>query len=170
MDLIASHSPSAEPYCYTMYYYQNPTDTSPLSGFGCYVEDTTQYIYKQTGANTGISGVSSTASSSSHPTAHLTGLPSTQTNSTQPSSHGNNAWIAGVVIGTVVGLAILAGVAFWIWYLLRRMSQTQPSSAAPKEGFPSVQQQTIPASGPMYPMVSPVQELSTQRDPYELHG
>jgi hypothetical protein len=157
-----------------MYYYQNPSDTSPLSGFGCYVENFTQNIYKQTSVGTNTAPASAASSTFTFGSTFAGSQPTSSSNGGQSSSHGNNAWIAGVVIGTVVGVAIIAGAAFWIWYLYRKMSRTQTSAPRPDMASPPVQQYSRAApppyvSEPVPHTVSLVQELPAQGDPHELY-
>jgi hypothetical protein len=103
------------------------TGTSP-SGNGSPSTTPTTVFGSGSGSNPSASeGGPTTSSANSQQT----------TSSGQPSSH-NNGWIAGVVIGAVAGLAIIIGVGYWIWYLHRRLAQSQ------KQQSPTEQTQLPP--------------------------
>jgi hypothetical protein len=61
------------------------------------------------------------ASASSTQTAQATGVAIP----TEPSHSSSKAWIAGVVIGPVFGLAILFGLGVLIWTIRRQSKQRQ---------------------------------------------
>lgn len=159
-----------------MYYYTGPSDGSPLSGFGCYVEATTQNIYEKTT----VSGAAQIPSATSHATvpgssllsvSSTAGTQSTQTDNASPGSSQSHAWIAGVVIGSVVGVAILTGIIVFIWYLLKRVGQNQATiqqtpHVAEKQYLPTALQypQPMPSMQPVQlPAESPISELPGNR-------
>jgi hypothetical protein len=172
--LIRPRSPSIEPICYTMYYYTDPSDESPLSGFGCYTEATILNIYEKTTAS-GAAPISSATSSARVAGSSLPSVPSTeviqpaQTDNASPGSSQSHAWIAGVVIGSVIGVAILAGIIVFIWYLLKRVGQNQATNATiqQKQYLPTALQYPQPMPSMMQPVqlpaVSPISELAGNR-------
>ena len=176
-----TYSPPEEPYCYTMYYYQSPGALNVLSGFGCYIEDTTLNIYEKTTAAGAVMtmppiGTSTTASYSNSDTFQTTSGSQQTASSGQPASH-NNGWIAGVVIGAIAGLAIIIGVGFWIWYLHRRLAQNQTEKLPtqqtqpplPKDQFVQPLQPASPAQMHELPAVGAA-EIPAGNPVPELHG
>jgi len=139
-----------------MEYFQNPSDTAPLLGYGCYIEATTLMIYKVTSviaATTTDTTATNSFSVSHTSTASTTtvngfsqySFTSFSTTTVSQSSNvsptkSNHAWIAGPVIGAFVGCIILLGLAFWIWSLYRRLAkQKQDVKAADNNAEKPVQ-------------------------------
>ena len=181
---IALDSPQQIPVCYTMEYFQDPSDTAPLRGYGCYITATTLMIYK----TTSVAAAATTARTTSATTATVTTLsgidtqlsftPSPTTVASQqastPPTQRNSAWIVGPVIGAFVGGAVIVGVAFWIWSLYRRLAQSQGAIQAAEIGIeksPQTQQPppTMPATSAPVPQelvgYRPVEAPATELPP-----
>ncbi|KAJ8107374.1 hypothetical protein OPT61_g8917 [Boeremia exigua] len=88
-------------------------DSTLQDGFkNCYLKNTTSTISDKTSVTYAALSGSTIPSSSSTSTPNDPA--SEDTNSDNSSSgSGSNAWIAGPVVGGVIGLAIIAGAAFW---------------------------------------------------------
>jgi len=164
---IALDSPSQIPVCYTMEYFQDPSDNAPLRGYGCYITALTLMIYKSTSVAASATTASTTSATAATTTISssidtLNGIsqpsftPSPTTTASQqasaPPTRRNSAWIAGPVVGAFAGGAIIVGVAFWIWSLYRRLAQSQGIIQVAENGIktsPQTQQSpsTMPATG-----------------------
>uniref|UniRef100_A0A8H7NBM6 Uncharacterized protein n=1 Tax=Bionectria ochroleuca TaxID=29856 RepID=A0A8H7NBM6_BIOOC len=120
------------------------------------------------------SGATTTTSSSSTMTS------TTSTTSTSPppppSSSSSQAWIAGPVIGGVVGLAL---IGFLVWWLMRRrrrraqaqhpVSQVAQTSEVPKTGSPAITSQwssPAPTYGSPHNGYAPTSPTGTAVPPY----
>lgn len=152
---IALDSPSEIPVCYTMEYFQDPSDSAPLRGYGCYITATTLLIYKSTSVAAATTSATTATSTTASSIDTLNGLsqlsftPSPTTTASQQASitpsRRNSAWIVGPVIGAFVGGAVIVGVAFWIWSLYRRLAQSQGAIQAAEIGIEtSPQTQQLP--------------------------
>lgn len=130
-------------------------DSTLQDGFrNCYLKNTTSTISNKASATYAALAGSSIPSSSSTSAPNNPESSSSSDPSSSSSSGKSQAWIAGPVIGGVVGLAIVAGVAFW-WRRRRGYS------AAPTEKHEDVQYNHVPAYNPgMQPLGTlPVSEV-----------
>lgn len=97
-----------------------------------------------------------------------TSTPTTTTASTLANNSSSKAWIAGPVIGAVVGLALVAAVAFWC-VGKRRRSKADPVGWNPTEGRSEVSghQVFLPVQNVQPSEISAkgeISELSTQNN------
>ncbi|KAH7312710.1 hypothetical protein B0I35DRAFT_437568 [Stachybotrys elegans] len=109
------------------------------------------------------------ASSGSAGPATTTSDPANQGGDTgQNSNAGSQAWIAGPVIGSLAGLAMILGILFWVW---RRRQRRQEDDESPAEERkqpekPTIGQMDYPASP-----ATPASELpATNMDVHEMEG
>jgi hypothetical protein len=108
-------------------------DSTLANGFhNCYLQNTTSTISDKASATfAALSGSSIPSSSSS----------ASPNSSSSSDSSSSKAWIAGPVIGALVGLAIIAGAAFW-W------RRRQNAAAAAGEKHDGVAYDVAPAYSP----------------------
>ncbi|KAJ5804914.1 hypothetical protein N7474_010801 [Penicillium riverlandense] len=83
--------------------------------------------------------VTAATNASPRQTVTSTSTPTTTTNAATTSKHrsSSKAWIAGPVVGVVVGLALLAAAAFW-YISRRRKRNADPMGGNPSEGISEV--------------------------------
>ncbi|OJJ45313.1 hypothetical protein ASPZODRAFT_133959 [Penicilliopsis zonata CBS 506.65] len=90
---------------------------------------------------------SATATSTATATATATAAATTTSSTTSSSSSSSKAWIAGPVIGSVCGVALLALGA---WWYLRRRNRKTPAEAPGTQGYQQQQQQQQMEQAPPY--------------------
>jgi hypothetical protein len=175
-------SPNAQ-VCYTMFYYNNPADSHAKSGFGCYTQALTQKIYKDTTDTGATRFTNSTISQSSTKSggtsllpgqgtaapASATGLGAQQTDTSSGSHSSNAGLIAGVTIGSIVGLGIIAGIAFWMWWMTDRRKRDAARGDAHGAAGQPMQYVYVPHQGqPQYqnqhgePEINMVREMEVR--------
>ncbi|KAH6611953.1 hypothetical protein C7974DRAFT_87962 [Boeremia exigua] len=123
-------------------------DTTLQDGFkNCYLKNTTSTTRttsttsnKASVMYASLSGSSIPSSSSTSTAGNSTSGSNSNSNSSSSSSSGSKAWIAGPVVGGVVGLAIVAGAAIW-W-------RRRKSNAEVGEKHDGVQYDTVPGYSP----------------------
>ncbi|OCL00579.1 uncharacterized protein K441DRAFT_651553 [Cenococcum geophilum 1.58] len=132
--------------CNTIFIYENTADSNPHTDIVCGNSPVNWSYYRQIPTSATSSSESSTTPSStnSSPTATSTSPVPT------PSGKKSQAWIAGAVVGPLVGLALLGALLF---FLLRKKktpaSAPQPQQTTDyKPGAAAYQQ---PALSPQYP-------------------
>ncbi|KAJ5281032.1 hypothetical protein N7478_006404 [Penicillium angulare] len=114
-------------------------------------------------------GTTATPNASPIQTATSTSIPTTTTVQASSAGHSSSkAWIAGVVVGVVAGLALVVGTAIWC---LRRSHKRntkplgwEPTNEMPEKSEPQVQNAELRE----LPAGSQKAELSTQNDRHEL--
>lgn len=115
--------------------------SSPEAGFDLKIlcgnqDQTGEVLYRNIATSTSSSSSSTSSSSTTSPTTPSAASPSVVNGVVHPSS---KAWIAGVVIGPLVGLAIIAGL---VWFFLRRR-RGKEHGAPIENGSPAAPQSTV---------------------------
>src|ERR1700755_2371334 len=97
-------------------------DSQSVSWIGCDQVRQATSLYRNS-PTTSIASLSSTSRSidfTTTPTPTPTPIP--------PPAPSSKAWIAGAVVGPIVGLAIIAGLIFWIIQLKRKGKNNAPAA------------------------------------------
>ncbi|KAF2653468.1 hypothetical protein K491DRAFT_717973 [Lophiostoma macrostomum CBS 122681] len=144
--------------CNTVFIYENTDDSSPQTDIVCGAAAVNWSYYRSIAASlteTSLTPTTTTSSASSQT--------SSETASSTPASgkEGSKAWIAGAVVGPIVGLALVGAIIF---FLLRRKRNKPTPEAGTATAPPGVEQ---------YSDTKPVatsQGAYNPEDPYNQYG
>jgi len=131
--------------CNTIFIYENTLDSNPQTDIVCGSKPEKWSLYRAAPQTT-PSPSRSSASSTSSPTDPPTPIPIPK----PKKKSSSKAWIAGAVVGPLVGLALI-GLA--VIFLLRRRKQ-KPTDSTPT---------AIPGPGPQHPPNAPPQQQTPQQ-------
>ncbi|VUC31290.1 unnamed protein product [Clonostachys rosea] len=118
--------------CRTDWFFDNPEDTAARTMIGCVTGTRTLYHFRTTTVPAATSSAMP-ASSGALTTASTTASASASTSSLSPVTAGdmpppNLAWIAGPIVGGLVGIALIILI---VWFLTRRRNRYKNHAALP---------------------------------------
>ncbi|OAG04029.1 uncharacterized protein CC84DRAFT_1261047 [Paraphaeosphaeria sporulosa] len=158
--------------CNTGLMYENTADFDPVTNIFCGASASrfTYYRVRPSESTSSSSEFSTPASTSAHPTDTSLGPADSATSTPsptplpQPTKPKSKAWIAGAVVGPIIGLALIGLLA---WFLLvRRKKKTTPPPPPPPP--PPMQQQQYngpPSPYPGSPAQPPKSYYNAQKPP-----
>ncbi|KAJ4359126.1 hypothetical protein N0V95_002450 [Ascochyta clinopodiicola] len=142
--------------------YENQQDSSPQTNVNCGVSSLNWSYYRVQPEDAKTTSQSSAPRSTTAATTSDAGsdnapaTPSLIPDTTPKKKSSSKAWIAGVVIGPIIGLAL---IGFLAWFCIRRKKRSNPTAAAATGAappsntyntYPQPAAPTGPASPPQY--------------------
>ncbi|KAF2465319.1 uncharacterized protein BDR25DRAFT_306759 [Lindgomyces ingoldianus] len=118
--------------CNTAFIFENTGDSNPKTDIVC-GESSVNWSYYRVipDSFTQTSSPTSTIPESKPPGSVVTGPPTTPTEPPKAKKSSSKAWIAGAVIGPILGLALIGGIIFLLFSRKKKPIQPPQQHAAP---------------------------------------
>ncbi|KAH7092545.1 hypothetical protein FB567DRAFT_240063 [Paraphoma chrysanthemicola] len=153
--------------CNTAFIFENMQDSNPRTDIVCGESSVNWSYYRKLDA-TVTAATSSIPTSIPQPVSTALVAPNVTTNN---NDGGSKAWIAGAVVGPIVGLALIGAL---VWFFLRRKKNKKlapaQGSAAMASANPSQPPPGVGGYTDAKPQFVPQQQPAFNQDPYANQG